>query len=68
MTVAELIAELQKMPQDAEVWHDCGEWGECPVDEFPRLTTITKPLYWQTSLLSRWGEGRAVCLMSEQTK
>ena len=28
MTVAETIAELQKMPQDAEVYFDCPRCGE----------------------------------------
>lgn len=67
MTVAELIAELQKLPPAAEVWHDCGEWGENPVDESPKLVTVAKPLHFEYRL-ARWVEGRLVCMMSEQTK
>lgn len=37
MTVAELIAELQKWPQDAKVWAEgCDCWGKVNrVDEVP---------------------------------
>ena len=48
-TVSELIADLQKMPMDAIVWHegcDClGACGECEYDKIDNSILIKRVNY-----------------------
>lgn len=58
MTVAELIAELQKLPQHLPVFHACVEWGVEEVKHVPIAYTFPKNI-------DRGGVDGTVCLLRE---